>query len=195
MRFLMIGSTIALAASAAFAGDIVVGSSTVNNVPLLPDNGCALDDNTGVGAGGITNDIAFTATGTIDDVNVRIEMTHTWRSDIQAALTYTGGGGTVRLANNVDGSGDNFFATFDSEAGLPCTDVANCGTTGNCGAAPGPVCQPLESLTAFDTLSAPGTFTLAVCDRATGDLGELVAWEITLEGAGLPVELMGFSVE
>lgn len=191
-RFLQLALAL-LIASPAMAGDVVSMISSPN-AAIAPDNGC-LDDTNGTGGGGITDAISFTAAGTIDDVNVRIEVTHTWRSDVQAALTYTGGGGTVRLANNVDSSGDNFFATFDSEGAALCSDAANCGTTTNCVTAPGPVCQPLEALTAFDGLTSPGTWTLAVCDRAAADNGTLVAWEVTLEGAGLPVELMGFSVE
>jgi subtilisin-like proprotein convertase family protein len=195
MRNLLIGSTLALFAWSAFAGVNTVTNTSTPNAALLPDNGCLDDTNTGTGGGGITDAIAFTETGTISDVDVRVEFTHTWRSDIQAVVTYSGGGGTVRLANNHDGSGDNYFATFDSEAAALCSDAANCGTAGNCTAAPGPSCQPDQSLTAFNSLSAPGTFTLAVCDRAAGDLGTLVAWEVALTGDPLPVELMGFSVE
>lgn len=65
----------------------------------------------------------------------------------------------------------------------------------NCVTAPGPTCAPDVSLNAYDGLTSPGTWTLAVCDRATGDTGNLVAWEVTVDGdGGLPVDLQGFSV-
>ncbi|NJL29691.1 MAG: hypothetical protein HC897_18270 [Thermoanaerobaculia bacterium] len=174
-----------------------VGTSSPN-APVLPDNGC-LDDTNGTGGGGITDMITFNQTGNITDVNIRVEMTQTWRADIQAAVTYTGGGGTVVLANNHDTSGDNYNATFDSEAALPCSDATLCGlTTGSpCETAPGPICRPNQSLTSFNGLTCPGTFTLAVCDRAAGDLGNLVLWEVTVTGDGghVPVELQTFSIE
>lgn len=172
----------------------VVTISSSPNAPILPDNGCLDDTNTGTGLGGITDAITFTDPGVIEDVNVRIEITTTWRSDVQAAVTYTDGGGVVLLANNTDTSGDNFFATFDSEGALPCGDAANCGTTTNCVTAPGPVCQPITPLTVFNNLDCPGTFTLAVCDRAAADAATLVLWEVTVTGTHIPVELQTFTV-
>jgi subtilisin-like proprotein convertase family protein len=172
----------------------VVTNTSTPNVALLPDNGC-VDDAAGNGVGGISDVIAFVEAGTISDVDVAVQFTHTWRSDIQAALSYTGGGGTVQIINNWDTSGDNLNAVLDSDAATLCSDAANCGTGTNCGAAPGPTCQPNATLDGFDGLSSPGTWTLAVCDRAAADLGNLVQWSVTLDGdGGLPVELLGFSV-
>lgn len=180
-----------LGASAALA---VVTNTSTPNAPVAPDNGC-VDDTAGNGAGGITDNIAFVEAGTISDVDVAVQFTQTWRSDIQAALSYTGGGGTVQIINNWDTSGDNLNAVLDSDAAVLCSDAANCGTTTNCVTAPGPTCQPNATLNAFDGLASPGTWTLAVCDRATQDTGNLVQWSVTLDGTGgLPVELQGFSV-
>jgi subtilisin-like proprotein convertase family protein len=77
-----------------------------------------------------------------------------------------------------------------------------CGATGvgACSAAnaPGPTCRGNNSLTAFDGLSSPGTWTLSVCDDAGGDEGTLQLWELSVNGMagdGLPVELVGFGIE
>jgi len=176
------------------AAQAVVTNTSTPNAAVLPDNGC-VDDTNGTGLGGITDVIAFTETGTISDVDVAVQFTQTWRSDIQAALTYTGGGGTVVLVNNFDTSGDNLNAVLDSDAATLCSDAANCGTGTNCVTAPGPTCQPNQSLNAFDTLASPGTWTISVCDRAAADFGNLVQWSVTLDGSGqLPVDLQGFSV-
>lgn len=193
---LPLASAVALALFALPVTAVVTQTSSPN-APLLPDNGC-VDDGAGTGLGGITDAIVFTETGTISDVNVSVEITHTWRADLQASVSYSEGGGTVMLMNNHDTSGDNYFATFDSDAALACSDATMCGlTTGSpCETAPGPVCQPNASLDAFDGFSAPGTFTLTMCDRAAADTGTLVAWSVTLDGDGdLPVELSGFSIE
>lgn len=116
---------IALLASPVAQAAVTHGSAP--NVLVAPDNGCT-NDTSGNGAGGISDIIAFVEAGTISDVNVRVEFTQTWRSDIQAALSYSGGGGTIQVINNWDGSGDNLFATLDSDAANACSAVADCGT-------------------------------------------------------------------
>jgi len=182
------------------AGAAVSHSST--DTPIGPFGGAANCANTTNGLGGIASTIAFAETGTITDVNVRVEITHTWRSDLQFSVTYTGGGGTVTLAGNPDhdGSGDDYYATFDDEAGTACSVACAATGVGPCSApsAPGPTCSPNQALSAFDGLASPGTWTLAVCDDAGGDSGTLQLWELTVNGMagdGLPVELVGFGVE
>ncbi len=174
-----------LAAGLSAAGLVSAGTMTVTNtdaaaLPVAPDNGCT-DDAAGTGLGGISRTIAFTEVGTITDIDVTLVMTQTWRSDIQVGLSYTGGGGTVRLVNNNDTSGDNLNAIVDSDAALICSDAANCGTAGNCVTPPGPTCQPIDPLTAFNGLATPGTFTLTVCDRAAADTGDLTSWSVTAD--------------
>ncbi len=192
---LVLFAVLGIALMASPVAQAAVTHSSAPNAPVSPDNGC-LDDTAGTGLGGITDVIAFVEAGTISDVNVRVEFTQTWRGDIQTALTYTGGGGAVVLANNHGGSADNYYATFDSDAAFLCSDATSgCGAAANCAAAPGPTCQPNQTLNAYDGLTSPGTWTLTTCDRATGDTGNLVAWEVTVDGdGGLPVDLQGFSV-
>lgn len=180
------------------AGTTITRTTTNLNQPVAPDNGCA-NDTTGNGAGGITNTIVVTEAGLLSDVNVVVEMTQTWRSDIQAALSYTGGGGTVQIINNHDGNNNNYFATLDSDSanGL-CSAAANCGTAEpdvDCTVAPGPTCQPDASIAGFSGLNSPGTWTLAVCDRAAQDTGSLSSWSVVLTGDPLPVELQSFTAE
>lgn len=200
---LALASAIALTLSLGITPALaLVTNSSSPGAAISPDNGCLDDTNNGTGLGGITDTIEFTESGTISDVDVAVEITHTWRSDIQMVLSYSGGGGTVRLANAHGNSAnsDNYFATFDSDSGLLCSDTSACNSNtvggGVCQTAPGATCAPDQSLDAFDALTAPGTFTLAICDRASQDLGTLNSWSITLDGSGdLPVELSGFSIE
>lgn len=192
----------ALALLVALSAQATVTRTDNAATAVAPDNGCLDDTATGTGLGGITRTIAFTETGTISDTNVNVNFTHTWRGDLQMVLSYTGGGGTVRLANahGNNANSDNYHATFDSQAALPCSDTTMCSTNvaggGPCQTAPGPTCRPDATLDAFNSLASPGTWTLAVCDRAGQDTGTLDDWSVTLDGTGqLPVELMGFSVE
>lgn len=154
---------------------------------------------TGVdGSGGPTDTIFFPETGSITDVNVRVAIDHTFRSDLQMHVTYTGGGGTVILAADHGGFAENdYYATFDDEGAGPCSTACGSGATA-CSAvgAPGPTCQPDTALTAFDALASPGTWTFALCDDAGGDTGTWQTWAMTVDGTGqLPVELMRFTVE
>jgi hypothetical protein len=157
----------------------------------IPDNTCATPTYA-------TDTIAFTETGTITDVNVRVAITHTWRSDLQFFVDYSVGGGPVALVAppGYGSLNDNFYATFDDAAALPCSDLTMCGGGGTAcvGPAPGVTCQPNALLSAFNTLASPGTWTISVCDDAAGDLGTLDEWAVTLDGPGLPVELMSFQV-
>jgi subtilisin-like proprotein convertase family protein len=102
---------------------------------------------------------------TINDVNVFIRMTHTWDSDLEIRLIGPGGAPTVILADNVGGSGDNFWDTmFDDEAA----------TTIGAGAPPytGSY-RPSQPLTAFDGMDSAGTWTLQADDQAGLDAGAL----------------------
>lgn len=182
---------VVFAAVPAFAA---VTRSASPNAPIAPDDGCT-DDTNGSGLGGITSTIDYSdlSAGIISDVNIAVQFTQTWRSDIQAALLL--GADTVILLNNVDTSGDNLNAQIDDEGVGLCSSATHCGTATNCVTAPGPVCQPNQPLTAFDGDNA-GLFTLRVCDRAAQDTGNLVAWSLTVDGTPpLPVELTGFQVQ
>jgi len=172
-----------------------VASAQITNTSTpalaIPDNECIVPAYA-------TDTIAFTEAGTITDVNVRVAMTHTWRGDLQFFVDYSVGGGPVDLVapTGHDGSADNYYATFDDQAAVACSDSTLCGTGGvGCEVAPGPICQPDALLSAYNTLASPGTWTISICDDAGGDIGTLDEWAVTLDGPGLPVELMSFQVD
>jgi subtilisin-like proprotein convertase family protein len=175
---------------------------TETSTPALaiPDSTCSGNVD---GQGGITDTITFSQDGTIDDVNVSVDITHTWRSDIQISLNYN----SVRsvLILDADTSGDNLFVTFDDDTAFQCGDSTSaCGSSSstNCTDDANRVsCKAYDG--AADVLldtnyggmsSTLGAWTLEVCDDAGGDTGTLDAWSITLDGAGLPVELMSFDI-
>jgi len=192
-------SLFAVSLLVAFSAQAVVTRTDNAALAIAPDNGCT-DDANGTGLGGLTRTIIFTEVGTISDANVSIDITHTWRADVQAGLSYSVGGGTIVLANNHDTSGDNYLATFDSGAAALCSanSATTCGATNTTGACATTVavCQPNASLNAYNGLTSPGTWTLTLCDRAAADTGTLNSWAMTLDGDGeLPVELMEFSIE
>ncbi len=158
---------------------------------VIPDSTCTGND----GSGGLTDAITiFNTTISIADVKVRVEIDHTFRSDLQFHVDFTGGGGPVILATDHGSLNNDYYATFDDAAATPCTTACSGGKCA-AGNAPGPTCSPEGSLAAFNGLITPNTFTFAVCDDAGADIGTWVLWEISVAGAGLPVELQRFDVQ
>ncbi len=163
----------------------------------IDTNNCLGDDG-GDGLDGWSDTIAFAEAGTISDVDVTVEIDHTWRADLQFHVEYSvGAAGAIVLAADHDGGDDDYYATFDDEAGMLCSDATMCGTgSAVCVSGSPATCMPDVALSAFDGLTSPGTWTLMVCDDAGGDDGELTGWTVTVDGDGdLPVELMSFMVE
>jgi subtilisin-like proprotein convertase family protein len=103
---------------------------------------------------------------TIGDLNVSVEIEHTWVADLGVAIIDPSG--NVRwLIDGRGGSGDNILATFDDEAGTPVS----------AGSAPfDGTFQPEESLNAFDGRSTQGTWQLYVVDYTRGDRGKIKAF-------------------
>jgi len=122
----------------------------------------------------------------LSDVDIGVDITHTWDSDITAYLisplqTYT------LLFDGVGGDGENFTNTvLDDEAA---TAIQN-------GSAPfSGRFQPEGRLGDFDGENPNGQWTLAIFDGQSGDDGLLNDWSLRLDGApelswgGEPLEI------
>jgi subtilisin family serine protease/subtilisin-like proprotein convertase family protein len=110
----------------------------------------------------------------IADLNVRLDITHTYDSDLVIELRHPDGT-TVLLVNRRGGSGNNFTNTvLDDEAALP---VA-------AGVAPfAGTYRPDGSLAALDGKIAQGTWRLRVYDAAYQDIGTLNSWSLIVTPA------------
>jgi len=108
---------------------------------------------------------------TIVDVDVQIDVTHTYDGDLDIYLI-SPSGTRVELTTDNGGSGDNFQGTiFDDEAG---TDIS-------AGSAPfAGSYRPEGSLTAIDGETSAGDWKLEITDDAGGDTGTLNWWKLTL---------------
>jgi len=112
------------------------------------------------------------AFGEITDVNVTLDIDHTWDEDVEVILIAPNGT-QVQLFSFVGGSGDDFDnTTLDDEASTP---IAS-------GSAPFSGSYiPASALAAFDGLSPNGTWTLRVIDNWIGlDSGTLNAWSLQI---------------
>ena len=59
----------------------------------------------------VTSVISVADFGTVNDIDVELDITHTWDGDLDVFLT-SPGGTTVELFSGVGGSGDNFIDTL-----------------------------------------------------------------------------------
>ena len=112
----------------------------------------------------------------ITDVNVTIDLNHTWVGDLTAELI-SPSGTTVLLVNQLCGSVDNWdHVKFDDEAGLAVTTA--------CSPIPPALAGsliPQGVLADIDGQSAVGDWTVRITDNVGGDGGVLN--EVTLEVA------------
>lgn len=143
------------------------GSATTSfpstDVPkAIPDNSTT----------GVTSNVTVTGmSGAVTDVNVTVNVTHTWDGDI--TLTLVGPTGTqVTLSAKHGSSGDNYTNTvFDDSA----TTAIASGSPPYTG-----TFKPDSPLSALNGVTANGTWGLKVVDSASSDTGTITGWTLQL---------------
>lgn len=149
-----------------------VFSST--NVPVL------IDVN---GAVNVFSNLSVPQNSAVIDVDISINIPHTWLGDIDASLVGPGGE-SVKLFDrpgvpNEDFgcSGDNIVATFNDDASQTSTmleDMCN-----NTSPAISGTFKPVGSLSLFNGTNAQGTWKLEVNDNYPGeDEGQITSWSL-----------------
>jgi subtilisin family serine protease/subtilisin-like proprotein convertase family protein len=128
--------------------------------------------------GTITSTIDVPEEFTIADLDVEIDIMHTYDSDLDVAII-SPNGVRIELFSDVGGSGDNFIgAVFDDEAATP----IGSGTAPFTGRF-----RPEMPLAGFAGLSVTGTWTLEVTDDAGADVGSLGGWRLVIrQNADVP---------
>jgi subtilisin-like proprotein convertase family protein len=175
-------------------------SNTIGGATIVDDRGKALivepvtyennvakvltDAKNAARPGVTTSTIEVTGAGKVYDLNVELDISHTYVGQLTATL-YSPDGTAVALFSNVGGSGANFTATvLDDQATTSIT----------AGSAPfNDTFQPEGSLAAFNGLDAAGTWTLEITDGVKGDSGTLNSWSIDV--TVLPPTVPGITVE
>ena len=139
------------------------GSTSSANVPLTIGTTANVT---------INSTLNIPAGGVISDVNITMDVTHTWINDLTATLI-SPSGTQVQLFARPCTSADiqNISATFDdSGANVVCgTDP---GITG--------VVKSTQLLSAFNGQSSTGTWTLRILDGFNQDGGSLNSWSINI---------------
>jgi uncharacterized repeat protein (TIGR01451 family) len=131
----------------------------------------------------------------VQDIDVGIFLTHTYRSDLRITLTSPSGTSVTVMTwtGNVQ-SGDNVNDRFDDEAASALT--AHNGTVIDpLTPAPPPYShsfQPASPLSAFDRQNAQGNWILVVCDAVATDTGTLSRADLFI--TGVPTNYVDLSV-
>ncbi len=125
----------------------------------------------------ITSTLDIGAGVSITDLNIQLNISHTWDADLDIKLTSPLGTEVILTSGN-GGSSDNYTDTlFDDEAGTSITS-GSAPFTGSF--------APEGMLSDFDGESSFGTWTLTISDTATGDGGSLNSWTIFACGSPIP---------
>ena len=184
-------------ATLAAAAFLMFGMSAEAHAQAYPstDAPAAIPDG-GPGCGpegtALTSSITVADGGTVSDLDVRLDITHTWVGDLIVRLD--DGTTTVDLVNqpgdldNGTGCGsseDNIVAIGDDEGGSGSfEDSAPYAAGGRY--------TTNDALSAFDGANLAATWTLTVIDTGGGDLGTLNGWELLFNGAS-PTAIEGGS--
>lgn len=164
---------------------VVAGPVSLNSTAqAIPDNGCSAGN-------GITSQINITgqpAAVSSSKIAVRINITHSWDSDLRIYL-YPPGGGVLVLASQNGGNGDNFTNTLFTDQAPVSIDAGTAPFTGQYRPKGGPTeCfqagTPLANFSAIGSgnVVPDGTWTLRILDNGLNDLGTLNNWAISFTG-------------
>ena len=113
--------------------------------------------------------VTLTSTDVITDVNVTLNITHTWDSDLDIFLI-SPTGTSVELSTDNGSSGDNYTGTTFSDAAATSITSGSAPFTGTF--------QPETPLSALNGEAIAGVWTLSITDDAGGDVGTLVSWTL-----------------
>ncbi len=152
----------------------MVGQALEPDVPVdIPDYDPA---NPGISTLVVNDDV------TITDLNVHVQITHTWVGDLQIVLRSPAGTTALLLdrpgvpASSLGCGNNNLDITFDDAAAMTAAALEDhCDGTDPwySGAA-----QPVEALSVFNGESTAGTWQIEVADNAGGDSGQITGWEL-----------------
>ena len=128
------------------------GDGSASAIVISPAN-TAIPDNDD---DGITDTLSWTAGGTVSTLEIYVNITHPFISDLSVEVTSPNGGSptTVRLHNKTGGSSDDIIGWY-----------------------PSPL-VPDQSLSAFDGQDMAGTWSLKVVDSYATDTGTLNFWGV-----------------
>lgn len=148
-------------------------------------SGAAIPDNN---PGGVTVSGTVTDSATIADLDLRLNITHTWVGDLVVELSHNGGP-FVAVVDRPGVPASTFGCSSDNFSGARLDDEGASAIEGVCltNLTSPPNYVPNNPLSAFDGHNIQGTWTLRVTDLAGGDTGSIGSWALINSEAGAGV--------
>lgn len=141
------------------------------------------DDSKGVSSNILSTDFKF-----IHDLEVRLDISHTWLSDLNASLTHAETGSQINLLDRpgipASSSGcdqDDIEAILDDDVTLPFEDRCTALVPSISG-----IFKPDQPLSSFIGEDLAGTWTLRISDNFRADTGSLNEWCLAAKVSDLP---------
>ena len=125
-----------------------------------------------------TSTLSLAGLGNILDVDVWLNINHTYAADLDVSLT-SPAGTVVSLFNDIGGDGDNFSNLILNQQITVSINSLPPGQSVYSG-----IYQPTGDLTNFDGESPNGNWQLTIIDDKAGDTGMLVSWGLLLRTEG-----------
>ena len=154
----------------------------LNNTIICSDPNLAIPDDDPTG---VTDTLSVAAIGTITDLDVLLEIDHTWVGDLVVELDNVTGGTSATLIDRPGrrnrGLGceeDDILVTLDRSAALQAEDA--CDPTSP---AIGGILRPNDNLNRFNGNDLADDWVLTVVDEEASDLGTLIRWCLLVEFA------------
>ncbi len=144
--------------------------TTANEICLVQAN--AIPDNNSTG---VDVQLVVADAGTILDLLVEVDATHTWVGDLVFTLTHEDTGTSVTLMDRPGFTGTGFGCSSDDVSAI-FDDTSGNPVEGECSTTPpaiGGVVAPEQALAAFVGEDLSGTWTLNANDQAAGDTGQI----------------------
>ncbi len=158
---------------------VVTACTSGNSAPTFESGtsspGSAINDWTTV-----TDDISLTGCGSVDNVTVDVDISHSWRSDLDIQLTGPDGT-TIGLWQSRGDFSYNLVATF-TDSGSFNNDYGT-SPLGDIGSS--------DLLSTFDGGTSTGTWTLTVNDTVSDDDGTLNSWGVNVDCGGTTLVTQG----
>ena len=131
-----------------------------------------IENTIGPDIGVTTSVINMDQNAVITDVNLTLNIEHTWDSDLDVKLIAPDGVTEIILFEDVGGSGDNFTnMVLDDDASTVISD-GEAPFTGSY--------SPQGLLSDFNGLMSAGDWTLSITDDSNDDGGKLIDWSIQI---------------
>ncbi len=182
----------------AYLGDDAACEAGGGQVSYDSSPNVAIPDNS---PAGVSDTISVGDSFTVLDLEVQIEISHTWIGDLCVSLSKDGGtsqllmsrigadtGGNACHSGSPFGcSDDNMNVVLDDDAGSSIENQCAAGLSGTYAPDPG-------SLASFIGGDSAGSYTLNVVDNAAGDIGTFVSWSLIFTApaaGGTPCEDAG----